>query len=69
MAKTRAFLLSRLPGSSTPKNISDEMLRVDHAGEYGAVQIYRGQKVVFKNISNEKEKKSKTKKIFKIRNL
>ncbi len=25
----------------------DEMLRVDHAGEYGAVQIYRGQKAVF----------------------
>jgi ubiquinone biosynthesis monooxygenase Coq7 len=25
----------------------DEMLRVDHAGEYGAVQIYRGQRAVF----------------------
>ena len=24
-----------------------EMLRVDHAGEYGAVAIYRGQKAVF----------------------
>jgi ubiquinone biosynthesis monooxygenase Coq7 len=24
-----------------------EMLRVDHAGEYGAVAIYRGQRVVF----------------------
>ena len=24
-----------------------EMLRVDHAGEYGAVQIYRGQRAVF----------------------
>ena len=25
----------------------DEMLRVDHAGEYGAVAIYRGQRAVF----------------------
>ena len=25
----------------------DEMLRVDHAGEFGAVQIYRGQRAVF----------------------
>lgn len=25
----------------------DEMLRVDHAGEYGAVEIYRGQRAVF----------------------
>jgi 3-demethoxyubiquinol 3-hydroxylase len=24
-----------------------EMIRVDHAGEYGAVQIYRGQRAVF----------------------
>ena len=26
------------------------MIRVDHAGEYGAVQIYRGQLAVFKRI-------------------
>jgi ubiquinone biosynthesis monooxygenase Coq7 len=26
-----------------------EMIRVDHAGEYGAVQIYRGQLAVFRN--------------------
>lgn len=25
----------------------EEMLRVDHAGEFGAVQIYRGQRAVF----------------------
>ena len=31
-----------------------EMLRVDHAGEYGAVQIYRGQKAVFKNLPHKK---------------
>lgn len=26
-----------------------EMIRVDHAGEHGAVQIYRGQRAVFEN--------------------
>ncbi len=33
--------------SDTPKRIG-EMLRVDHAGEYGAVAIYRGQQAVFR---------------------
>lgn len=28
-----------------------EMLRVDHAGEYGAVQIYRGQRAIFDRIA------------------
>ena len=31
----------------TPQDIA-EMLRVDHAGEYGAVAIYRGQQAVFR---------------------
>ena len=31
---------------ATPTRIA-EMLRVDHAGEYGAVAIYRGQQAVF----------------------
>jgi ubiquinone biosynthesis monooxygenase Coq7 len=35
------------PGPRRPRIA--EMLRVDHAGEYGAVQIYRGQQAVFKN--------------------
>lgn len=30
----------------TPRRVA-EMLRVDHAGEYGAVAIYRGQQAVF----------------------
>lgn len=30
-----------------------EMLRVDHAGEYGAVQIYRGQQAVFDGIAGK----------------
>lgn len=28
-----------------------EMLRVDHAGEYGAVQIYRGQRAIFDRVA------------------
>ena len=32
-----------------------EMLRVDHAGEYGAVAIYRGQQAVFKNNNKTRE--------------
>ena len=32
---------------SLSNNRRDEMLRVDHAGEYGAVAIYRGQLAVF----------------------
>lgn len=30
-----------------------EMLRVDHAGEYGAVQIYRGQRAVFEKLPHK----------------
>lgn len=30
-----------------------EILRVDHAGEYGAVEIYRGQRAVFGALSNK----------------
>ena len=32
-----------------------EMLRVDHAGEYGAVQIYRGQRAVFDRLPHKAE--------------
>lgn len=32
-----------------------EMLRVDHAGEYGAVQIYRGQRAVFDTLPHKAE--------------
>jgi ubiquinone biosynthesis monooxygenase Coq7 len=31
-----------------------EMLRVDHAGEYGAVQIYRGQEAVFSKLPHKR---------------
>ena len=31
----------------TDKNVLDEIIRVDHAGEYGATRIYDGQIAVF----------------------
>jgi ubiquinone biosynthesis monooxygenase Coq7 len=37
----------RPPGDSGLTRRTAEMLRVDHAGEYGAVAIYRGQRAVF----------------------
>lgn len=39
-----------MPNPQSPKKTNPriaEMLRVDHAGEYGAVAIYKGQKAVF----------------------
>ncbi len=33
--------------SKTDKTILDEIIRVDHAGEYGATRIYDGQIAVF----------------------
>jgi len=36
-----------MPGESAALRRLEEMLRVDHAGEFGAVQIYRGQRAVF----------------------
>jgi ubiquinone biosynthesis monooxygenase Coq7 len=37
----------RAPGTKTAQDI-DAMIRVDHAGEYGAVRIYEGQLVVLR---------------------
>lgn len=37
---------SRLPGDPTRAAMIDRMVRVDHAGEYGAVRIYEGQLAV-----------------------
>ena len=36
----------RLPGDSDPKTLIERMIRVDHAGEYGAARIYEGQLAV-----------------------
>ncbi len=35
-----------LPGTLSNKDLIDRFLRVDHAGEYGAVRIYQGQLAV-----------------------
>ncbi|MGD9815659.1 MAG: demethoxyubiquinone hydroxylase family protein [Hyphomonadaceae bacterium] len=37
-----------MPGEGARERALAEMIRVDHAGEYGAVQIYRGQLAVFR---------------------
>lgn len=36
----------RLPGDPTPRAVLARMIRVDHAGEFGARQIYAGQLAV-----------------------
>lgn len=38
-----------LPGDKTTDELIDEVIRVDHAGEYGAQRIYAGQLAVLKN--------------------
>lgn len=37
----------RRPGPARNADAIAQMIRIDHAGEYGAVQIYRGQRAVF----------------------
>lgn len=37
---------TRLPGDRTQHEVLDRMIRVDHAGEYGAARIYAGQLAV-----------------------
>ena len=39
----------RRPGNVRDDHRIEQMVRVDHAGEYGAVRIYRGQRAVFAN--------------------
>ena len=42
-----------MPGEAAAQRKLDEMIRVDHAGEFGAVQIYRGQRAVFDAIGSK----------------
>jgi 3-demethoxyubiquinol 3-hydroxylase len=42
-----------MPGEDVRERRLAEMIRVDHAGEYGAVQIYRGQRAVFDRIDSK----------------
>jgi len=43
----------KLPGKRRNERRIREMIRVDHAGEYGAVAIYRGQRAVFKTLPHK----------------
>ena len=36
----------RQPGDPSPAQLAERMIRVDHAGEYGAARIYEGQLAV-----------------------
>jgi 3-demethoxyubiquinol 3-hydroxylase len=38
----------RLPGDPTPRQLVERVIRVDHAGEYGAQRIYQGQLAVLR---------------------
>ncbi len=38
----------RLPGDPDPQTLIDQMIRVDQAGEFGAVRIYAGQLAVLR---------------------
>ena len=40
---------ARMPGDLPRDALVDRVLRVDHAGEYGAVRIYEGQLAVMRN--------------------
>ncbi|MGB3811219.1 MAG: demethoxyubiquinone hydroxylase family protein [Parvibaculum sp.] len=42
------------PGLAQESTI-EEMIRVDHAGEYGAVRIYQGQLAVFRHLPHKRE--------------
>ena len=46
--KSRTAHERRLPGDPTPDQMIGRMVRVDHAGEYGAVRIYEGQRAVLR---------------------
>jgi len=45
----------RLPGDPSPEELVKRIIRVDHAGEYGAVRIYEGQLAVLgRKVDGEK---------------
>lgn len=46
MRDEKGDLSGRLPGEGTRADMVERMIRVDHAGEYGAVRIYEGQMAV-----------------------
>ena len=44
--RTRRTGEGRMPGDPSPPAQIEAMIRVDHAGEYGAVRSYKGQLAV-----------------------
>src|SRR3546814_4616440 len=52
--QTCALPISRLPGHPAPARLLERILRVDQAGEYGAVRIYEGQLAVLKGAPAER---------------
>ncbi|HAC60362.1 MAG TPA: demethoxyubiquinone hydroxylase family protein [Rhodobiaceae bacterium] len=52
--ESTAARLSAQPGRARNAEI-EEMVRVDHAGEYGAVRIYAGQLAVLRNVPGKEE--------------
>ena len=46
MNETKHLGPAYLPGDPTPRQRLDQIIRVDQAGEFGAVRIYAGQKAV-----------------------
>ncbi|ABS63253.1 Ubiquinone biosynthesis protein COQ7 [Parvibaculum lavamentivorans DS-1] len=53
-ATPKAPRVSAQPGRARDAAI-EEMIRVDHAGEYGAVRIYEGQRAVFRYLPHKQE--------------
>ena len=47
MPKKKKNKLNRTPKNKTNREILEQIIRVDHAGEYGATRIYDGQIAVF----------------------
>ena len=46
--------MARLPGDLNQEKSLDQIIRVNHAGEYGAKRIYSGQMMVLKDIEDQK---------------
>ena len=54
MTRRRMTGEGRLPGDPTPRQMVERVIRVDHAGEYGAKRIYQGQLAVLRGTKWEK---------------
>jgi ubiquinone biosynthesis monooxygenase Coq7 len=50
---TSTTMPNRLPGDPTPRRYLERVIRVDHAGEYGARRIYQGQIAVLRGTRYE----------------